>query len=256
MKSSFYSELSQMTSEASQALMEYEAGYKDNQIFDKIRAIGVACLDGTKLDASIVEDLGPRRRLDFQRAVFTLAETHLLSTRAGANVNISNAINNIMTSARTLQAEAQAKENKTEPAAQSTTDFRPPFVHPTRIKELRDLQNPSFDCSRLIRLLEELNIAFRGECYMATAMLVRAIVDHIPPIFGFRNFGEVTSNYKGAKSFKDSMLHLQNSLRPIADAHLHLQIRRRETLPTENQIDFRSDLDVLLGELIRVLKSS
>ncbi|MGN3961851.1 hypothetical protein ACS0ZG_07015 [Burkholderia gladioli] len=130
------------------------------------------------------------------------------------------------------------------------------YVHTTRIAELRALPAPKLDPKRLIRLLEELNNAHAAACYMATAMLVRAITDHVPPVFGMGNFAEVASNYAGGKSFKGSMQHLQNSLRNIADAHLHTQIRKSESLPTEPQVDFRGDLDVLLGEVVRVLNTS
>jgi hypothetical protein len=256
LKSNFYTVLSQMAGEASLALSDYEAGHKDNQIFDKLKAVGVACLEGSdKLDPSIVEDLGPRRRLDFQRAVFTLAGLYSLTTGRGANANVINSLYNIKALADELKVEAEAREGYAQSPVQPPFVERPEFVHRTRIEDLRNLRNSKFDLKRLIRLLEELNIAFKGECYMATAMLVRAIADHVPPVFGFKTFSEVTSNYGGAKSFKGSMLHLQNSLRNIADAHLHLPIRSSETLPTEVQVDFRRDLDVLIGEIIRVLQS-
>lgn len=256
MKSNFYTVLSQMAGEASFALSDYEAGHKDNQVVDRLRAVGVACLEAPdKLDPSIVEDLGPRRRLDFQRAVFALVRFNSLTIGGGANANLSNSLHNIKAVADQLKIEAEAREDHVKPPVQLPFVERPEFVHRTRLEELKNLQNSKFDLKRLIRLLEELNIAFKGECYMATAMLVRAIADHVPPVFGFKTFNEVTSNYGGAKSFKGSMLHLQNSLRNIADAHLHLPIRSSETLPTEVQVDFRRDLDVLIGEIIRLLQS-
>ena len=99
----------------------------------------------------------------------------------------------------------------------------------------------------------ELNINFSNGCYLAVTMLSRAILDHVPPIFGYGTFEEVANNYKG-KSFRNSMLHLQNSLRNIADSHLHLPIRKKETLPNKTQVNFSNDLDVLLAEIVRILK--
>jgi len=84
-------------------------------------------------------------------------------------------------------------------------------------------------------------------------MLVRAIADHIPPIFEKSTFTEVANNH-GSKSFKESMKNLDNSSRKISDSHLHTQIRKKEVLPNSNQVDFSNDLDVLLGEIYRVLK--
>ncbi len=129
------------------------------------------------------------------------------------------------------------------------------YVNLARIGELRVVESERFDLSRLIEMCEELNKCHSDGCYLAEAMLLRAILDHVPPIFGCRNFSEVSIGYAGgSRSFKQSMANLENSLRKIADAHLHTQIRRKETLPNMTQVNFHSDLDVLLAEIVRVLK--
>ena len=84
-------------------------------------------------------------------------------------------------------------------------------------------------------------------------MICRAILDHVPPFFGHKTFNEVANNY-GGKSFKGNAQHLQKSLRNIADNHLHLPVRKKEVLPNQNQINFSNDLDVVLSEIIRLLK--
>jgi hypothetical protein len=127
------------------------------------------------------------------------------------------------------------------------------FVNQNRIKELKTIKNDDFDITKLVRFCEELNSAFSLENFLSTAMLVRAIADHIPPIFGKTSFTEVVNNH-GSKSFKESMKNLDNSSRKISDAHLHTQIRKKEVLPNSNQVDFSNDLDVLLAEIFRVLK--
>lgn len=129
-----------------------------------------------------------------------------------------------------------------------------PFIANDRIDELSKITSTNFDLSKLIDLCKELNYTYAGSCYMAVAMLIRAILDHVPPIFGVRKFSEVANSYKGSKSFKQSMLHLENSSRKIADAFLHTQIRSSETLPTKNQVGFIPDLDALLSEIVRILK--
>ncbi len=128
------------------------------------------------------------------------------------------------------------------------------YVDLGRIEELRAIASPSFDLAKLIRLCEELNTCYDNECYFAVAMLTRAILDHVPPIFGCKNFTEVANNYGGSKSFKECMEHLANSSKKIGDAHLHVQIRSKETLPNQTQVNFSSDLDVLLAEVVRILK--
>jgi hypothetical protein len=81
---------------------------------------------------------------------------------------------------------------------------------------------------------------------------VRAVTDHVPPIFGAPTFAEVANNI-GGKSIKASLHRLETSSRHIADSVLHQQIRKREVVPNRTQVNFSNDLDVLLGEIIRRL---
>ena len=130
----------------------------------------------------------------------------------------------------------------------------PHFVNLTRIIQLKEIQNENFDLSRLIKFCEELNENYQNGNYYSVAMLGRSILNHVPPVLGFRTFIEVANNY-GNRSFKGNMSHLQNSMKNIADNYLHETIRRNEVLPTSNQVNFSPDLDVLLGEVIRKLKT-
>lgn len=127
------------------------------------------------------------------------------------------------------------------------------YINLQRIQELKTLVVNDFDLSKLIQLCEELNKANDNHSYFSIAMLLRSILDHIPPIFGFKTFEQVAAQY-GNKSFKDHMEHLDKSLRKIADSYLHLPIRKKEVLPNQNQVNFSADLDVLLAEIVRFLK--
>jgi hypothetical protein len=86
-------------------------------------------------------------------------------------------------------------------------------------------------------------------------VLTRALLDHIPPIFKCNKFSEVANNYGGSKSFKEAMKYLENSSRKIADHYLHCQIRKSESVPNVKQVDFSNDIDFLLAEIIRILKT-
>jgi hypothetical protein len=128
------------------------------------------------------------------------------------------------------------------------------YVDPRRLTELDSLKSPKFDLTKLVALLHELDVCHQHRCYFAIAALVRTVLDHIPPILGCKDFSEVTNNYGGSKSFKKSMSNLERSARNIADQHLHAQVRNSEVLPTIVQVDFSNDLDVLLAEIVRVMK--
>jgi hypothetical protein len=125
------------------------------------------------------------------------------------------------------------------------------FINAHRINELENIQNDKFDFTKLIKMLCEINDSFSLGNYFSVAMLCRSVINHIPPIFDFETFNQVASNY-GGKSFKKNMLNLNESMKNIADNYLHEKIRKKEVLPNENQVDFSRDLDVLLGEIVRI----
>jgi hypothetical protein len=130
-----------------------------------------------------------------------------------------------------------------------------PVIADSRLAELRALNPAQFDFKKLVRLCEEINTAYGQKCYFATAMLTRGLLDHVPPAFGFKTFSEVANNYAGGgKSFKETMQHLANASRKVADAHLHMPIRRSETLPTAQQVNCGQQLDMLLAEIVRIMK--
>jgi hypothetical protein len=127
------------------------------------------------------------------------------------------------------------------------------YVSQQRIKELSSIKSDKFDFSKLIELCNEINVNHKNRNFYSIAILVRAIMDHVPPIFEKRTFNEVANNLS-VKSMKKNFLHLQSSMRNIADGFLHQGIRNKEVLPSETQVDFKADLDTLLSEIIRIMK--
>jgi hypothetical protein len=148
----------------------------------------------------------------------------------------------------------RVRRMNSQPRTQPGVIAKPEYVTAARVLQLRSIKSPQWDLKRLVRLLEELNTAHAHDLHMATAMLVRAVVDHVPPIFGAKNFSEVANNYTAPASFKHQMQQLDTSLRKIADSHLHLPVRKSEVLPVASQVEFRAALDVLLAEVIRLLQ--
>jgi hypothetical protein len=142
----------------------------------------------------------------------------------------------------------------TEPKLSTAKPSFDHYVDPSRMDDIRNLTQGPFDMTKLVRMCEELNICYSNHASLATGMLVRALLDHVPPIFDKRSFAEVANNHGAGKSFRECMQHLENTSRKIADSFLHTQIRKNESLPTKTQVNFRNDIDVLLQELVRVLK--
>ncbi len=127
------------------------------------------------------------------------------------------------------------------------------IIADSRLAELRKLVSADFDFRKLIRLCEELNTNYSEKCYFATAMLTRALLDHVSPLFGKKTFSEVANNYDG-RSFKDAMQHLDSASRKVADSILHIPIRKSETLPTAQQVNCAQQLDMLLSEIVRIAR--
>jgi hypothetical protein len=124
-----------------------------------------------------------------------------------------------------------------------------PFVDPKLIDELRAAELPKLDLGKLIRMCEELNECYARENYLACALLIRAVMNHVPPVFGFRTFKEVVANC--GRSVKGALELLEDDARIVADLHNHATMRSREPLPTLSQIGpFQASFEILLHEII------
>lgn len=129
------------------------------------------------------------------------------------------------------------------------------FIAESRIEELRKLSSPDFDFQKLVRLCEELNSSYGNGNLFASAMLTRGILDHVPPLLGHQTFLQVANNYGGGgRSFREHMQHLEGSARKVSDGHLHMPIRKSESLPEPQQVWCGQELDALLGEIVRIMK--
>lgn len=157
-----------------------------------------------------------------------------------------------------LQAIEQLKhqiDSDDKPEGYEPVDSSKEYIHPDRMKDLREVTTSQFDLSKLLCICKELNDSYRANSVLSVILLTRALIDHVPPVFGFKTFNEVANNYNGTKSFKDSMNILNSSSRKIADQHLHTPIRISESVPTMNQVDFSQNIDVLLAEVYRIMKN-
>ncbi|HXB41235.1 MAG TPA: hypothetical protein VNZ49_11885 [Bacteroidia bacterium] len=131
------------------------------------------------------------------------------------------------------------------------------YVFPNRLTELKSISSTEFNLKKLIQLCEELNIANKNNLLFTKAALVRAICDHVPTIFGFESFDEVASNHRAdgnTRSFKGAVKKLHEFFKHVADGVMHSHARKKESLPTHEQLDVSRELDFLLQEVCRLLK--
>jgi len=132
------------------------------------------------------------------------------------------------------------------------------LIDPERIEELRRLIGCKPDPRRLVRICEEINIAFDNDCWMSAGLLTRTLINHVPPVFEQPNFEAVANNYGGdpkkQRTFRDNAKKLQEVAKNIGDLIAHEQMRPVESLPARTQVDFSNELDVLLQEVARLLR--
>jgi len=104
MNKNFYRELAEMAREAIQELDQYEISGNLGKVFDKIRAVGVPCMDGQKISQSIKDDLPIRDHLEFERAIFSMVKLSTLSGGKGNNQIIRSYLMYVQSKANELSS--------------------------------------------------------------------------------------------------------------------------------------------------------
>lgn len=139
---------------------------------------------------------------------------------------------------------ASANENYLE-----SVNLNPAFLTIEVFDELKKMENKKFDIKKLVRFCEELNDSYSRANYLSCALLIRAVMNHIPPIFNAEKFSQVVANL--GRSIKAVLSHLESQARPIADLHTHCLIRSKEQVPTKHQIEpYKPSFEILIQEVI------
>lgn len=129
------------------------------------------------------------------------------------------------------------------------------FVGAALISQLQLVKSSAFDLAKLVRFCEELNDCYRRGNYLSCALLIRATINHVPPIFGVQTFGQAVAG--AGRSVKTILSKLEDEARPIADLHTHMLIRAKEPLPTKNQVEpYKASFEVLIQEVLVQLQCS
>ena len=130
------------------------------------------------------------------------------------------------------------------------------FVEPSVIEDLRQSNSGKHDLTKVVRFCEELNSSFSSGNYLASIFLIRALLNHVPPVFGEHEFKQVVSH--STRSVKELLNPLEEIARDVGDLHAHALIRNKESIPTKSQVEpFKANLEVLLFEIItRVHKTA
>lgn len=108
-----------------------------------------------------------------------------------------------------------------------------------------------FNYKKLIRLLGELNSNFAAGYPYSSSMLIRAILDHIPPLLGRGSFEEVVDSYPWSRTDKEYMKRLLD-FKNDADDALHRQISKDQDLLEMDNLPNSNRVNRLLQECLKV----
>ena len=125
------------------------------------------------------------------------------------------------------------------------------IINATLIGHLAQLEPGKLDTGYLVGICREINSCFAHGNILATVLLMRTVLNHVPPLFGHTTFAQVAA--QSPKSLKDIFANLENGLRKIADYHAHRPITEVEIYPTTSQVEpYKGHFELLLGEIIRI----
>jgi hypothetical protein len=147
------------------------------------------------------------------------------------------------------------KEASQDPNYAANAASNAAFLHTEVLLRLKAVQGARLDPSKLVKMCEELNDAYARGNYISSALLLRAIVNHVPSVFGASTFSEVVS--QSGRSIKAILARLNDDARPIADLHTHILMRQTEHLPTKNQLEpYKASFEVLIQEVLASLSNA
>jgi hypothetical protein len=126
----------------------------------------------------------------------------------------------------------------------------PSFIDPALLERIRRLQSKKFNLAKLVRFAEELNENYDRGNYLSCTLLIRAIINHVPPLFGCTTFGQVAAS--SPKSVKALLNQLEEGARDVGDLHTHDTVDRFSTPPTRNQLEpYKPPMEILFNEIER-----
>jgi hypothetical protein len=90
-------------------------------------------------------------------------------------------------------------------------------------------QKRNFNTKKLEQILMELNEAVARKNVQSSHVLIRALLDHIPPLFSYKSFDEVANNYSWSETNRKRVKLLSTFFRYDADDSLHRQISKKDS---------------------------
>lgn len=156
------------------------------------------------------------------------------------------------------------------PALADTSRFTTPTDHSPRAEPptpyldaglLTDLESAAarttWKAHKLLALCRELNSNHAAGNPYACAALIRAVLDHVPPVFGHKDFKQVAAQHTFTVQRTDKA-HAQKlaGFKDIADDALHRPISANVPVITMSDLPEPTRLNALLNELLTLLRKA
>ncbi|WP_329167987.1 hypothetical protein OG709_27905 [Streptomyces sp. NBC_01267] len=128
-----------------------------------------------------------------------------------------------------------------------------PYVDEALIADLK-AKNTVLQLDKLLALVGELNTNHADRHPYACQMLLRAILDHVPPAFGLRTFEQVVANVAFGKTDKAYIRKLTD-FRNSADDALHRPMSTRPSRLSMDDLPPRTYINALLQNVLDSLRT-
>ncbi|MET7937968.1 hypothetical protein [Streptomyces sp. NPDC005322] len=133
---------------------------------------------------------------------------------------------------------------------------RGPYIDLVLLDEMEEAgQKSTWKHHKLLALCRELNDNYTAGNPYACAALIRAVLDHIPPVFGHKDFKQVAAQHTFAVKRTDKA-HAQRlaAFKDIADDVMHRPISANVPIIGMNDLPEPARLNAVLQELLSILR--
>ncbi|MEY9816339.1 hypothetical protein RKD21_006596 [Streptomyces albogriseolus] len=137
----------------------------------------------------------------------------------------------------------------------STAPEREPYVDPALLDHLEEAAKATkWQVHKLIALCQGLNDAFVAENPYVCAAMIRAVLDHIPPVFGHADFKHVAAQHPFGRTDRAHAANL-SAFKAIGDDVMHRPIGPSVPRVSMDDIPRPLRLNAMLHELLAVLRA-
>jgi hypothetical protein len=152
----------------------------------------------------------------------------------------------VLANDKTQREDAKRELAEVVPGFLEFVGYRSHFVDSRLLKKLSELDSKQSNLKFLVPYCEELNRSFAVDNPVAVCLLLRSVMNNIPPVFGKKTFAEVAAHCRKQK--KSSLEKLEENLRNFADHAAHVGVGWSPNMA--EVATYKGNFDALLEEII------